>query len=76
MLRCVKPGKFTPGSGRIALQLLEHREPPVGKCVGMKSAELPSARNLQRPLSSQIILGKSWGYTSVSEGWGLRTGSI
>lgn len=72
MVRCVKLGKFTPGRGRIALQLLEHREPAVGGCVGMRSAELPAALGQAvpplRPLSGQIILGKSWGYAGVRDG--------
>lgn len=70
----VNLGKFTLGSGRIALQLLKHMEPPVGKCVGMRSAELPSASNLgagcapSEATENQIILQKNWGYARVRDG--------
>lgn len=67
LVRCVKLGKFPLGSGRVALQLLKHVEPPIGKCVGTKSAELPSSSDLgagSAPLEATEqpdILGKSQG---------------
>lgn len=80
MVRCVKLGKFTLGSGRIALQLLEHMEPAVGECVSMESAELPSASNLgagcapSEATEQPDYFGGKLGICQC-EGWGLRTGS-
>lgn len=67
VVRRVKLGKFTLGSGRVALQLLKPVEPPVGKCVGTRRAELPSSSDLgagSAPLEATEqpgILGKSQG---------------